>query len=151
MIHFIVCEDNLFYQNKILSVIDKISFRLNLKCKRLVYNDFDEEFEKIIKEDITHKIYILDIETKSNTGTNIARKIRQTDTRSIIIFITSFFDKYLIDVTKNCLFLDYIDKRDAYENILYHTLENNLKNTDKSLYLCINNRDCTYTGLVTIN
>lgn len=58
MIHFIVCEDNLFYQNKILSVIDKISFRLNLKCKRLVYNDFDEEFEKIIKEDITHKIYI---------------------------------------------------------------------------------------------
>ena len=143
--NFIVCEDNLFYRNKILSVIDKIVFDFDLKCQRFVYDDFNEDFEKIIDQDLTNKIYILDIETNSNTGTNIARKIRKSDMRSVIIFITSYFDKYLVDVTRKCLFLDYINKKDDYEKLLYQTLEDNIKNTNKALCLYINARDTTYT------
>ena len=143
--NFIVCEDNLFYRNKILSVIDKIVFDFDLKCQRFVYDDFNEDFEKIIDQDLTNKIYILDIETNSNTGTNIARKIRKNDRKSVIIFITSYFDKYLIDVTKKCLFLDYINKKDDYEKLLYQTLEDDIKSTNKLLCLYINTRDTTYT------
>lgn len=143
--NFIICEDNLFYQNKILSIVDKISFKFKLKCQRFVYNDFNEDFEKIIDQDLTNKIYILDIETNSNTGTNIARKIRQTDMKSIIIFVTSFFNKYLNNAIEECLFLNYINKRDDYEAMLYKTLENNFKKNHKSVALCIKNQDIIYS------
>ena len=53
-----------------------------------VYNDYDKKFHEMLESKIPFKIYLLDIETPSGSGIDIARKIRNKDVDSIIIFLT---------------------------------------------------------------
>ena len=88
MISIIVCEDNKNDLAKIRKSISKIMKSLKIDYKENVFMDYDESFMKIIDKKIPFKFYILDIETPSRSGIDIARIIRKKDYSSPIIFLT---------------------------------------------------------------
>lgn len=145
MIHFIICEDNKKFSNEYQKVIDSISIENNIKCKKYVFFDYNQDFFKIIKKDLPSKIYVLDIEMNSYKGTEIANIIRKYDLNSLIIFITSHYNKYSKDMLENkYMFLKYINKNSNYQDILKETINNIIFDMNKSHILMINNRDITY-------
>ena len=83
----------------------------NLAYKKYSFKDYDEKFYKKIDEDLTAKIYILDIQLPKLSGVEIAERIRKYDWKSIIIMLTAF-NEYKNDIfAKRVMVLDYIDKR----------------------------------------
>ena len=119
MIHFIIGEDNRFINKQILETIDKVMFTEKTEYKKHPYWDYNSKFIEIIKRNIPNKIYILDIETPSNTGLEMARKIREKDIDSIIIFLTAYKDEYKETVLENeFMFFAFISKQDDYQTIL---------------------------------
>ena len=86
---FVICDDEKLFRNKIHKVIDKIYMNNDEYYHVTEFTNFNNSFLKLIK-DGSPKIYILDIEMKDDvSGIDIARKIRNNDWESIIIFITS--------------------------------------------------------------
>lgn len=144
MINFIVCEDMEYFSNQICEVIDKLSKDLNLKVKKHIFTEYNDEFEKIIKSNMTNKIYILDIVMPKIKGTEIAKMVRENDLDSLIIFITLYCDEYDKEVLNNdYMFLKFIDKSDDYNFLLYETLYKSLKKKVKPI-ITIDTKDTFY-------
>lgn len=115
MINFIVCDDNLKVVNNVINVIDKFMISNNVHYKTYKFFDYDDSFMNLMNSPLNYKIYILDIETPTNSGIDIARKIRSKDKSSVIIFLTGHDELGLV-VLKSCLnFLTFISKFDEYE------------------------------------
>ncbi len=128
MIHFIIGEDNRFINKQILETIDKVMFTEKTEYKKHPYWDYNSKFIEIIKRNIPNKIYILDIETPSNTGLEMARKIREKDIDSIIIFLTAYKDEYKETVLENeFMFFAFISKQDDYQTILTEKIKKALQ------------------------
>lgn len=145
VINFIIGEDNNFFNKEYQKVIEAISIENNIEYKKYVFYDYDQDFFKIIKKDIPSKIYILDIEMNSYKGTEIANIIRKYDTDSLIIFITSHYDKYSKDMLENkYIFLKYIDKSGNYQQELREVIYEAIFNMNKKHILKIENKDVTY-------
>ena len=84
-----------------------------MKATIHAYSDYDDTFLKnIYKKD--KKIYILDIETPSRSGIEVARMIRKRDTESIIIFVTGYEEFSKLVLKKNIMCLSFINK---FENL----------------------------------
>lgn len=119
MIHFIVGEDNVFIHKQILDIIDKVMFKGAQAYKKEGFYDYDDSFVAKIDEPLSNKIYILDIETPSNTGIEMARKIREKDIDSIIIFLTAYGRKYTQTILENeFMFFAFLSKKKDYEILL---------------------------------
>lgn len=145
MIHFIIGEDNKFFNKEYQKVIDSISIEYNIECKKYVFYDYNDQFFKIIKNDDPNKIYILDIEMNSYTGTEIANIIRKYDTDSLIIFITSHYNKYSKDMLENkYIFLKYINKDENYHQEMKEAICEVLFSMNQKHILKIENKDITY-------
>ena len=123
MIDFIVCDDSVKVVNDVVNIINKFMIQNNTHYKTYKFYDFDDKFMKFMNNASNCKIYILDIETPTRSGIDIARKIREKDKNSVIIFLTSHDELGLV-VLKSCLnFLTFISKFDGYEEKLIHALE----------------------------
>ena len=81
---------------------NKIEFQTHL------YNDYNKNFDDIIKSKIPFKIYLLDIETPSGSGIDIARKIRSKDVDSVIIFLTVHEELGSTILKNDLMFLSFI-------------------------------------------
>ena len=86
MINFIVCDDNVSILNSVKEVISKMMMKNKQSYQIHPFVEYDAGFINKMNEKLTNKIYILDIETKMASGIDVARKIRQKDINSIIIF-----------------------------------------------------------------
>lgn len=116
MINFVVVDDFQEITKKIEKIINKIMIKNKLEYKINTFSDYDEKFNKLLNTQIPNKIYFLDIETKSASGLDIARKIRKNDLESIIIFITAH-DELSSSVVKDQLMtLTFICKFDDFDN-----------------------------------
>lgn len=145
MINFIICEDNHLLNKQYQNIIDKICISLNLSYKIHSFFDYDKNFFKMMKSDLSSKFYILDIEANSHKGTEIASSIRTNDFKSFIIFITSYYERYAKDLLENkYMFLKYINKEEDYKNILHNTICGVIKNLDKNHIITIKKKDITY-------
>ena len=110
MINFIVCDDKKYFIDEVINIIDSVMINNNQLYNKFEFNEYNDEFIKIIYSNLEYKIYILDIEVNQNSGIDIARKIRNIDINSMIIFITSYYEKYTKDILKSkFMFLDFID------------------------------------------
>ena len=89
MVNFIICDDNQEIVNKVGHIVDEEMMKNQISYKKHVFNDYDSKFTKIVESKIPCKIYILDIETPTSSGIDIARMIRDIDMESVIIFLTS--------------------------------------------------------------
>lgn len=144
MISFVVCDDNKKINEKIVNVIDQIMMKNKIPYKKYIYFDYDKEFLRVIKEKRPNKIYILDIETPSGSGIDIARKIREKDMNSIIIFLTSHDELGYVILKQEFMFLSFICKFDDYEKKLTDSIKKALKIVGQRKVLSINDSGVLY-------
>ena len=88
-----------------------------------VYNDYDKNFLKIIDSNLENKIYLLDIETPTMSGIDVARMIRKNDYCSVIIFFSVYDDLSRVIARKNIMALNFINKFDNLESNLKTSLD----------------------------
>ena len=95
--------------------------KLNFQNNIYKFNDYNNDFFKLVNKKWKNLIYILDIETPSCSGIDAAIKIREIDNKCYIIFITSYFYDYaeeLLSRTGICQCAS-ISKNDLFKNKNY--------------------------------
>jgi two-component system response regulator AgrA len=118
MINFIICDDNKLIVEKICNIVSKVMVPTEEEYKINTFTRFDSEFKKIMYSNIGYKIYILDVEVGDTSGLDIARKIRQKDWNSIIIFVSAYYELSYPAFRDRLLILDFISKFDNFEKKL---------------------------------
>lgn len=127
MVNFILCEDERNKKNEIVEFLSKYMMQNETPYKTHVFSDYDDNFIQIIKAKLSSKIYILDIETPTRSGIDIARLIRSCDDESIIIFLTGHEELGMTILKDEIMCLSLINKFDDYENRLSKVLTKSLK------------------------
>lgn len=148
MINLIICEDEKKYNKKIEKIVDSFMMNNKYQYQKHIFYDYDEKFQKLTHEKIGFKIYLLDIETPSASGIDIARKIRKHDIESMIIFITGHEELGDVVLKNNTMFLSFINKFDDCENRLNEALEDALSFIDEKPIVRFTDRGATFTILI---
>ncbi|MDD4036372.1 MAG: LytTR family DNA-binding domain-containing protein [Bacilli bacterium] len=131
MVNFVICEDDKTIRNIILDIITSIMMPKDIEYKIHEYGCYDSCLAKLINNRRQGNIYILDIELPNKSGLDIARKIRQKDWESVIIFSTAHYELYLEAIKNRLMILDFISKFNDYEKRLRETIELALSIVDK--------------------
>lgn len=145
MINFIVCDDNEIFRKNIEKVITDFMVLQKIDYKIYVFPDYDSSFNKVISNNMSSKIYILDIETPTRSGIDIARIIREKDLESVIIFLTSHEELGITILKNDLICLSFINKYDDYENRLNSSLKKALTIMNKKLILRFDEKGVLYT------
>ena len=133
MINFIICDDNKQFLKNEKNIIDNFMMKYDIEYNCNLFVDYDKEFEKMLAKETGLKVYVLDIQTKTSSGLDIARKIReeQDDWVSIIIIVTAF-NEFKYEALSNRLFLfDFINKLSGFESKFKEDIERVIKHYDK--------------------
>lgn len=88
MVNFIVCDDDKKDRDLVERVLTKYMMKNEVAYQLHLYDDYNTDFIKVINKNLSSKVYILDIETPSGSGIDMARIIRNKDVDSVIIFLT---------------------------------------------------------------
>ena len=141
MIKIIVVEDEKFHQDNIKEVISKVVFKTEEDIKVEYFTKYNKTLQNIIKDDSIRKIYILDIELEGSiSGIGIAKKIREIDWESELIFTTSH-DKMFETVYRNIYqVFDFIEKYHNMSERLTKALETIFKKNFDNKMLMYSNR-----------
>lgn len=133
MINVIICDDNKKDKLNAEKIVKK--FMEKNKKEYIIYSfdNYNNDFYQILERKMPFKIYLLDIETPSKSGIDVARDIRKKDIDSVIIFLTAHEELGHVILKKDLMFLSFINKFDNFDNRLYRALE-------KSLHL-LNNKN----------
>ena len=136
MIHFIVCDDEALFREKIVTIIDQLMMKRDTDYQIKQFGEYNKQLEEVIKSDLSSKIYILDIELpKHQSGIDIARRIRQQDWNSIIIMVTSHSELGYEALKAQIMLLDFISKYNDCETNLSMTLKKALQKVDQKKVL----------------
>lgn len=127
MIDFIVCDDSFEIRQMVNDIITKYMMKNQIHYKIHMFEDYDNNFIKIVKKNMSFKIYILDIEVPSRSGIDVARIIRNNDVNSIIIFLTGHQELSSVVAEKDFLFLTFINKFNNCEERLYSSIDKAIK------------------------
>lgn len=130
MINIIICDDNDIFLKGLIDTVNNFFKNKRLKYKIHPFQDYGKEFIDIVQnQKIENKIYILDIETPTSNGIQIAKIIRKTDLNSKLIYISSYTKKYLEAVSKSdTMYIGYLSKKDDYQGKLKTLLNKIIKN-----------------------
>ena len=142
MVNIIICEDNLRDANKIKSIVEK--YMINVEYKLHIFNDYNRKFIEFLDKEIENKIYLLDIETPSMSGIDVARIIRKNDYTSVIVFLSGHDDLSRIVAKKNIMCLNFINKFDNLDKNLQNTLKLALNVVGKKRILKVNSKGIYY-------
>ena len=122
MLNVIICDDNKRDLDKISKFVNNYMKRNKFEYKSYIYRDYNDEFMKIVKSKMPFKIYILDIETPSRYGIDVAREIRKKDLESVIIFLTGHDELGRIILQNDLMFLAFVNKFDNFDKRLNEVL-----------------------------
>ena len=145
MINIIICDDVKRDLDKVKNSTKKIMNSLKMKYNEILFSDYDDSFIDIIVKKIPFKIYILDIETPSRSGIDVARIIRRKDYTSPIIFLTGHNDLGMELLTEDIPFTSFINKFVNYENRLKKSIINSINMLHKRKILRVNDGNTLYT------
>lgn len=145
MVNNIICDDNINDRNKVVNAVSNFMNNKKIEYENHIYSDYNSDFMKIIDSTIPFKIYILDIETPSGSGIDIARIIRKKDVDSVIIFLTGHEELGNVILKNDLMFLSFINKFDDFENRLNHSLNLALDILNKRQILRFQDRNIIYT------
>lgn len=146
MINFIICDDQQNVRNNTEKIIDKIMMKNSNAYKKHIFTDYNEDFIKIMNKKLASKIYILDIETKTNSGIIIANKIREKDIDSIIIFLTSHEELAYEIIKKQLMCLTFISKKENnYVEMLESTIKKSVEMVGKKQAIRFKHQGMIYT------
>lgn len=112
MLNVVICDDNKRDLGKITKLIDVFMKKNKYDYKKHIYSDYNDEFMKLVKTKIPFRIYILDIETPSRSGIDVAREIRNRDLDSVIIFLTGHDELGRVILQNDLMFLAFVNKFD---------------------------------------
>lgn len=146
MIEFVVCDDNLETVKKVSNIITKVMMKNNYEYKIMKYYDYDNNFLNLISN--STRIYILDIETPSRSGIDIARMIRKKSLESIIIFITGHEELGPLLLREEIHFLSFINKFDNCEKRLENSINKALELLKTKQFISIENKSIIYSILI---
>lgn len=127
VINFIICDDEDRYLEFMEKTITTYMMKNQLEYKIYKFRDYNEKFVKMVEAKQAFKIYILDIETPTRSGIDIARLIRNKDINSVIIFLTGHQELGEVVMKNDFLFLSFINKFDNCEKRLMKSLDNAIK------------------------
>ena len=143
--NFIVCEDNEHMRNKVKQIIDNIMMKNKLNYKTHLFSDYNKSFYAIMNEELSNKVYILDIETPSASGIDVAREIRENDIDSIIIFLTSHNELGSELLHDEIMFLTFIPKLNNMEKRLESAINKAIKMSGVRQAIRYENKGIIYT------
>lgn len=153
MINVIICDDNEKDRNNFKRMVKAFMDKNKKEYTIYTFNDFNKSFYEKVDTKIPFKIYLLDIETPTKSGIDVAREIRRKDVDSVIIFLTAHEELGNVVLKDDLMFLSFINKFDNCENRLNKSLEKaldllNKKNTirfmDRNVLYTININDILY-------
>ena len=153
MINVIICDDNEKDRFNIEKIAKKFMEKNKLEYKMYSFDDYNKRFFSVVDSNIPFKIYLLDIETPSRSGIDVAREIRRKDVDSVIIFLTAHEELGNIILKNDLMFLSFINKFDNFERRLNNSLEksldllnkkNTIRFTDRNILYTININDILY-------
>ena len=153
MVNVIICDDNKKDLNNVVACVKEFMLKYDVEYNLHLYDDYNEKFTEIIYSKIPFKIYLLDIETPSDSGIDIAREIRVKDVDSIIMFLTCHDELGNAVLKNDLLFLSFINKFDNMKVRLNKSLKkalellkhkNIIKFTDRSVTYTLNIDDILY-------
>lgn len=145
MIDFVIVEDNSYFNNVYQKIIDEVADILRISINKYAFFDYDNNFKRTIKQNLHNSIYILDIETPSCNGLDVAREIRKYDKQGLIIFITSYYEEYTSPILKSMIgYLRYINKSDDYQKELEETLLIAINEIDFEHFISIETLNTNY-------
>ncbi len=118
----VIVEDNKFWNEKIVSIVEKVLKDNNVNIDIVSENKYNEKIEKIIFDN-TIKIFILDIKLPQISGYEIGNSIRyeKEDWKSIIIMVSSHNYKEEI-ISARLSILTYISKEKNFVDNLTKAL-----------------------------
>ncbi len=145
MINIIICDDNKKDRENVIKKVEIFMTNRKIEYKKYVFEDYDKKFINLIDTKISSKIYLLDIETPSASGIDIARRIRKKDVDSIIIFLTGHEELGNIVLKNDLMFLSFINKFDDFGSRLNNSLNKALDLLKTRKILRLNDRNITYT------
>lgn len=99
--NFVIVDDNEYFLNFMERIIQETIIDNNHECKINKFNDYNEDFFNTVHKYMENRILILDIETPSDNGIQVAAKIREFDNESIIIFVSAYENDYLRAILKS--------------------------------------------------
>lgn len=145
MINVIICDDNKRDLEKVYKAVTNFMEANKLDHKKYAFSDYNDSFMNIIKIKMSFKIYILDIETPSRSGIDVAREIRKRDTMSPIIFLTGHNELGLDLLKEDIPFTAFINKFINCEYRLKKCISNAIKQMYKHRILKIKDGNSLYT------
>ena len=145
MINVIICDDNEKDKNNAEKITKKFMERNKLEYKIFTCDDYNKKFNSLVDSNIPFKIYLLDIETPTKSGIDVAREIRRKDIDSVIIFLTAHEELGNIVLKNDLMFLSFINKFDDFENRLNNSLEKSLSLLNKKNTIRFSDRNTIYT------
>ena len=122
MLNVIVCDDNKRDLDRVVKLVDTFMQKNKYEYKNHIYMDFNDDFMKLIKTKMSFRIYILDIETPSRSGIDVAREIRNKDLDSVIIFLTGHDELGRVILQNDLMFLSFVNKFDNMDKRLNEVL-----------------------------
>ena len=127
MLNVIICDDNKRDLERITTLVNKFMKNNKYNYNMHIYSDYNADFLKIIKSKIPFKIYILDIETPSRSGIDIAREIRNKDLDSVIIFLTGHDELGRVILQNDLMFLSFVNKFDNLDKRINEVMPKAIK------------------------
>lgn len=112
MLNIVICEDNKRDLGKVVQLVDSFMSKNRCNYQKHIYRDFNDDFMKLVKTKMPFRIYILDIETPSRSGIDVAREIRNKDLDSVIIFLTGHDELGRVILQNDLMFLAFVNKFD---------------------------------------
>ena len=145
MINVIICDDNEKDKKNAEKITKKFMDKNKLQFKVYSCDDYNKQFFSLVESKMPFKIYLLDIETPSRSGIDVAREIRRKDIDSVIIFLTAHEELGNLILKKDLMFLSFINKFDDFENRLNSSLQKALVLLNKKNTIRFSDRNTLYT------
>ena len=145
MVNIILCDDNEKDRNNIINVVETYMKNNKIEYSLHLYSDYNKSFFNAVKSSMPFKIYLLDIETPSASGIDIARQIRQKDIDSVIIFLTVHDELGNVVLKDDLLFLSFINKFDNYVTRLNNSLKKAMELLKQKNIIRFQDRNVLYT------
>lgn len=145
MINFIICDDQAKYLKITKEIITKYMMKNHFEYEVHAFNDYNKEFMQVVDSKMPSKIYILDIETPTRSGIDVARIIRNKDVNSVIIFLTGHQELGSVVIENEFLFLSFINKFVDCEKRLCIALDKALKVLDARKTIRFKDSSVVYT------
>ena len=145
MYNVIICDDIEKDRKKVETAVREFFTSRKLECRIHLFQDYNSDFYKMVKSSLTNKIYLLDIETPSRSGIDVARDIRDIDVGCVIAFLTGHVELGHVLLNDDIMFLSFISKFNDFDNRLNKCLSKAIKVFSHKSVIKINEHNITYT------